>query len=231
MEKNPHHLVMGELTDFLTGEPRLDTHDERFRQKIAQHLVQYCGYDKNDITAGKTVIIEAQGKKASLRVDFLVKTPTGPAFGNMHARNTQLADAADGGSSRNRENEKIGMMVRYAPGSLVTRRLPNLALSRIVYWYQIPLVVTTNGEDAEIIDGLTGKVTGHGLDAIPDKQALAKLAGPASFPEISGTLFEKASRIAYACEVDDACPCDTDVCTLDPDLPSRFSPGAFTSQD
>ena len=219
MEKNPHHLVMGELTDFLTGEPRHDTHDERFRQKIAQHLVQVCRFDKSDITAGKTVIIQAQGKKASLRMDFLVKAPTGQTSDNQPACNTEVLNVAEG-LTRNMENEKTGMMIRYAPGSLVTRRLPNLALSRIVHSYQIPLVVTTNGQDAEIIDGLTGKVTGQGLDAIPDKQALAKLIGPASFPEISESLFEKASRIAYACEVDDACPCDTDVCTLDPDPPS-----------
>jgi hypothetical protein len=217
MEKNPHHLVMGELTDFLTGEPRLDTHDERFRQKIAQHLVKSCKFDKRDITAQKKVIIQARGKNASLRMDFLVKAPTGLTSGNQPTCNQKMSDVADG-VTRKMEKERTGMMIRYAPGSLVTRRLPNLALSRIVHSYQIPVVVTTNGEDAEVIDGLTGKVTGQGLDAIPDKEALAEWIGPASFPDISQSLFEKASRIAYACEVDGACPCDTDVCTLDPDL-------------
>ena len=40
MEKNPHHLVLGELSDFLTGEKRIDTLDERYLQKISKHLVQ-----------------------------------------------------------------------------------------------------------------------------------------------------------------------------------------------
>jgi hypothetical protein len=188
MEKNPHHLVMGELTDFLTGEIRPDTHDERFRQKIARLLVQACGYDRSDIETRRKVIIQIPEKQAFLRMDFLV-----------------------------RSGHRTGMMIRYAPGSLVTRRLPNLALSRIVHSYQIPVVVTTNGEDAEILDGLSGKVRAQGLDAIPDKQSLSGLTGPAAFPVISRALFEQASRIAYACEVDGACPCDTDVCTLDPD--------------
>ena len=196
MEKNPHHLVMGELTDFLTGDIRPDTHDERFRQKIARHLVQVCGYDRGDIETRRKVIIRTPEKRASLWMDFLV-----------------------------RAGERTGMMIRYAPGSLVTRRLPNLALSRIVHTYQIPVVVTTNGEDAEIIDGLSGKVRGQGLDAIPDKQALSGLAVPASFPVISKALFEKAARIAFACEVDGACPCDTDVCTLDPDPSALQDPG------
>jgi hypothetical protein len=190
MHKNPHHLVMGELTDFLTGETRVDTHDERLRQKIARHLVQVCGYDKGEIETRRQVTIRSRGKNAFLWMDFLIQT-----------------------------GEKTGMMIRYAPGSLVSRRLPNLALSRMIYPYQIPVVVTTNGEDAEVINGLTGKVTGQGMDAIPGKQALAALNNPGFFPLISTDIHEKACRIAYACEVDGACPCDTDVCTLDPGLP------------
>lgn len=186
METNPHHLIMGELTDFLTGRILPDTHDERFRQAIALHLVQVCGYDKNQIETGKSVTIQAGNNTGRLKIDFLVRT-----------------------------GEKTGMMVRYAPGSLVTRRLPNLALSRIVFPYQIPVVVTCNGEDAEVIDGNTGKVTGQGVDAIPDKNRLMALnQTPGSFPDISDRLRDRASRIAYACEVDGACPCDTDVCVL-----------------
>jgi hypothetical protein len=188
MEKNPHHLIMGELTDYLTGETLADTHDERFRQKIAQHLVDVCGYDRKQITSRKRIPIQAGPKTAVIRMDFLVEI----------------------------EN-RTGMMIRYAPGSLVTRRLPNLALSRMIFPYQIPVVVTCNGEDAEVIDGVTGKVTGQGFDAIPDRQTLVSLAGRSSFSDISEALRDKAARIAYACEVDGACPCDTDICTIDPE--------------
>jgi hypothetical protein len=193
VEKNPHHLVMGELTDYLTGQTLADTHDERFRQKIARHLVEVCGYEKDRIESGKRITIQAGSKTGLLKMDFLVRV-----------------------------REKTAMMIRYAPGSLVTRRLPNLALSRIVFPYQIPVVVTCNGEDAEVINGVTGKVIGQGFDAIPDKTALTALIRPsASFPGISGTLRDKASRIAYACEVDGACPCDTDVCTLEESVLDR----------
>jgi hypothetical protein len=108
------------------------------------------------------------------------------------------------------------MLIKYAPGSLVTRRLSNLALSRIICAYQVPVVVTTNGEDAEIINGSTGKLTGQGLDEIPSKIQLEKIDHSVSFPIISAGIHEKASRIAFACEVDGACPCDTDVCMVQP---------------
>ncbi|MDZ7665123.1 MAG: type I restriction enzyme HsdR N-terminal domain-containing protein [Desulfotignum sp.] len=193
MEKNPHHLIMGELTDYLTGRTLADTHDERFRQKIARHLVEVCGFEKNQIESGRQITVKAGSKTGLLKMDFLVCV-----------------------------GEKTAMMIRFAPGSLVTRRLPNLALSRIVFSYQIPVVVTCNGEDAEIIDGVTGKVIGQGFDAIPDKTALTALIHPsASFPQVSETLRDKASRIAYACEVDGACPCDTDVCTLEDSVLDR----------
>jgi len=175
MEKNPHHLVLGELSDFITGEKRIDTHDERYRQKLSKHLVQSLGYAKEDIQQNIVSTVTAGDQSASIRIDFLI-------------------DQAD----------KTCMLIKYAPGSLVTRRLSNLALSRVILPYQIPVIVTTNGEDAEIINGL-GKLTGQGIDLIPSKKELEKLDASVSFPAISASLHEKASRIAYACEVDGSC--------------------------
>lgn len=175
---------MGELTDYLSGSTLPDTHDERFRQGLARHLVERCGFDKAQINQRQSVTIHTGSRTAQVRVDFVI-----------------------------RFRDKTRMMVRYAPGSLVTRRLSNLALSRIIHDYQIPVVVTTNGRDAEIINGVTGEVTGQGLSAIPKKADLDTCA----FPAISPELKEKASRIAYACEVDGACPCDTDICVLEND--------------
>lgn len=186
MEKNPHHLILGELIDFLTGRTLTDTHDERYRQKLARHLVTNLGYDKEDIMKEVKVPVTAGGQKATLKMDFLV---------NLGGRTC--------------------MAIKYAPGSLVTRRLSNLAFSRIIQPYQVPVMVTTNGEDAEVIDGGTGKVFGHGLGAIPKKQALLSLDPETSFPVIFADRFDKASRIVYACEVSGACPCDTDICVAE----------------
>ena len=187
MEKNPHHLILGELTDFLSGEMRIDTHDERYRQKISKYLVQTLGYEKHQIRSNEELIITAGNQRARIKVDFLVD-----------------------------QDDKTCMLIKYAPGSLVTRRLSNLAISRVIRSYQVPVIVTTNGEDAEIISGLTGKLTGQGLEGIPSKKNLKKIRYGEAFPAISDSMHEKASRIAYACEVDGACPCDTDVCLIQP---------------
>src|SRR3989339_1582757 len=183
---NLHHLVLGKLNDFLTGVEMTDTHDERYRQKIAEKLVLEKGFDMADIKANTGIEISAGGKKARLKIDFLI-----------------------------RHQHKIVGLIRYAPGSLVTRRISTLALSRVVRPYQIPVVVITNGEDAEILSGDTGKMTASGLENLPHKAEIIQNYSSFAFRPIPAGICDQASKIVFAFEVDDACPCDSDVCILE----------------
>ena len=182
---NDHHLVMGELTDYLTGETLADTHDERYRQKIARLLVDN-GFARDEIQGRFSHELRAGDRTAVIKIDFTVRV-----------------------------KGKLVLMVKYAPGSLVTRRLSTLALARTLVPYQIPVVVVTNGEDAEIIDGSSGKVVGQGMAGIPTKESILNLWSGFTFHSISPGVMDQASRIAFACEVSGACPCDTDVCILE----------------
>lgn len=182
---NGHHLIMGKLTDFLTGEVLDDTHDERARQKIAKLLVEAGGYKRNEIASRHELIVRAGEKKAIIRVDFVITL-----------------------------SEKICMVVKYGPGSVVTRIRPSLAVSRLVSGYQVPVIVITNGEDAEVVDGSTGTVMSRRLESIPSRSALIKEFHKYSFKPISAEKMEMESRIAYAFEVDDSCPCDDSVCRI-----------------
>ena len=188
MEKNDHHLVLGTLEDYLTGEAITDTHDERYLQTLSRILVEDKGFSKSHIRRNQPLKVRAGDRLAQIKVGFQIFS-----------------------------GERIAMVIQYAPGSLVTRRLSNLALSRAVVDYQVPLVVTTNGEDAEVIDGHTGRVLGHGLLAIPGKSALEdhiQGLGEKGFAPLSQSVRDKAHRIVHACQVDGACPCDSDVCIL-----------------
>ena len=106
------------------------------------------------------------------------------------------------------------MIIKYGPGSLVTRRRPALAASRLMAPYQIPVVVVTNGESAEILDGANGQVHALGLDSIPSRPELVRQIQSASFAPISKHRAEMESRILYAYDVDDSCPCDDTICRL-----------------
>lgn len=180
-----HHLIMGELEDYLTGEMLADSHDERYRQKIARLLVEKKGYAKADIAARIPLIVSAGSRKGRLAVDFTI--------------------AVDG---------RTAMVVKYAPGSLVTRHRPTLAISRLIDPHQIPLVVVTNGETADILDGVSGELIAAGFDQIPSKADLKKrLEGFDGLP-LSPDRLEMEARIVYAFEIDGGCPCDDTACRI-----------------
>jgi len=180
-----HHLILGELDDFLTGEPIKDTHDERYRQQLARMLVNAKGYLKSDIEPRKKLIVQAGNNRAAIKIDFLIN----------------LAD-------------KACMVIKYGPGSIVTRRRPLLAISRVLKPYQIPIAVVTNGQDAEIIEGLSGKIISNGMENIPSKSQLMEITSGYHFEPIATDRAEKEFRIVYCYEVDGSCPCDEDVCKL-----------------
>jgi hypothetical protein len=180
-----HHLILGELADLVTGATLPDTHDERYRQKIARLLLEQKGYLKRDIHPRIDLLVQADARRALIKVDFLVKL-----------------------------GEHPGLLIKYGPGSLVTRRRPALAAARLVATHQVPVVVVTNGEEAEILDGATGKVVAEGLAAIPDRTALADLLATHRFEPVPAVRAQMESRIAYCYEVDGACPCDDTVCRL-----------------
>jgi hypothetical protein len=182
---NGHHLILGELEDFITGDTLKDTHDERYRQQLARMLVHRKGYAKSDIMPRKNLIIQAGDNRAAIKIDFLVYL-----------------------------SGRACMIINFGPGSIVTRRRSLLAISRILEPYQIPIVVATNGEDAEIVDGPSGDVISRGLDTLPSKLQMIEISQENSFNPIAADRAEMESRIVYCYEVDGRCPCDEDVCML-----------------
>ncbi len=103
-------------------------------------------------------------------------------------------------------------IVRYGPGSLVTRERPALAAARVLERaYQIPFAVVTNGLDAELLDTASGKVLDTGLDAIPDRRQAEELQAAAEFPPPpDDNRREKELRILNAFDVEVCCaggPC------------------------
>ncbi|MCP4748420.1 MAG: type I restriction enzyme HsdR N-terminal domain-containing protein [Desulfobacteraceae bacterium] len=182
---NGHHLNMGTLVDVLTGRLIADTHDERYRQRIARLLLNVKGYTVPCIAAQVPIKIKADDKSAIVKVSFIITL----------------------------DNRKA-MIIQYGPGSLITRHRPALAISRLVSKYQAPVAVVTNGEQAHILDGISGKLTARGLDRIPSRNELTGTVAEIGYTSVSPKKMEMEARILYAFEIDDRCPCDDTVCKL-----------------
>ncbi len=178
-----HHIVYGACTDYVTGETLTDTDDERIRQNIARMLVEEKGYAKKDL--------EMRQKIETL---FAKQFVTSKIAVTVHCMGKRI------------------MIIRYAPGSLVTRERSAIAAARVFdEEYRIPLAVVTNGQDAELLDTATGKVLATGLEAIPDKEELAKLCDTLDFsPFIDEKKRERELRILNAFDIEVCCaggPC------------------------
>ncbi len=172
-----HHLIYGTCKDFITGEELVDTDDERFRQKIARLLVEEKEWDKKDIMPRQKIETLFASTFVVSRIDFLVNL-----------------------------DQKPFMIIRYGPGSIVTRERPAVAAARVLLPdVRVPIAVVTNGTDAVILETLRGRQIAGGMDAIPSKEEAEKLIadfpqGP--FPEEKR---ERELRILNACDTEVCC--------------------------
>ncbi len=177
-EISGHHIVYGVLQDYLTGETLTDTDDERFRQQLARMMVEEKGYSKDELEP--RLCIETTFNKIYVKsvIDLTVRVKGKRLF-----------------------------ILRYGPGSLVTREKPAIAAARVLDPdYRIPLAVVTNGRDAELLDTATGKVLATGMDGIPDRGQAEKLQTEYPLePFADPGQREKAMRILNAFDLEICC--------------------------
>ncbi|OGQ96565.1 MAG: hypothetical protein A2521_15435 [Deltaproteobacteria bacterium RIFOXYD12_FULL_57_12] len=178
-----HHRIYGTTIDFLSGETVVDTDDERLRQELARFLVEDKNYEKTDLAARLTIETLFAGQFVVSTIDFVL-TVQGKKF----------------------------MIIRYGPGSLVTRERPAIAAARVLEpAYQIPRAVVTNARDAELLDTRSGKVLATGLACLPDRSQAIQLVDSLTFAPITDEKCrERELRILNAFDVEVCCvggPC------------------------
>lgn len=179
VRKTPgHHLVYGVLADYLTGEELPDTDDERCRQELARLMVEEKGFSREELEPRLT--IETTFNKIFVRsvIDLTVSV-----------------------------GDKRLFVLRYGPGSLVTREKSALAAARVLDQEQcIPLAVVTNGRDAELLETATGKVLGTGMEAIPDRRQAGQLINEYKCtPPADEAARERTFRVLNAFDLEICC--------------------------
>ncbi len=173
-----HHLVYGTLHDYLTGEELVDTDDERARQELSRLMVEDKKYGRENLEPRRCI-------ETLFATEFVRSNIT---------------------LTVNLERKRI-MVIRYAPGSLVSRERSAIAAARVLEEeYQIPLAVVTNGRDAELLDTVTGKVLATGMAAIPDSRQALELLPTLVFREsLDDSRRERELRILNAFDVEICC--------------------------
>lgn len=178
IDTSGHHIVYGTLRDVLTGEELPDTDDERYRQQLAGWLLADKGYRPEDLTPRLTIDTEVNGLRVSSLIELTI------SLGGRRL-----------------------LILRYGPGSLVTRERPAIAAARLLESaYRIPLAVVTNCRDAELLETRTGKVLATGMDAVPDRERLAAMAVDLEFePFADAERRDREARILNVFDVEVCC--------------------------
>ena len=179
------HLILGKLTDFISGKTLIDTLDERARQKIARFLVEQKGYSKEDIEPRRMISLTLDEDRGEVKVDFIIRL-----------------------------GKKAFAVIMFGPGSVVTRERSTLAVARLVESYVVPYAVVTNGKEAEILESTSGTVISQGLDSIPTRPEAMKTMETLAFETIPKERREKEKRILFAFEVLAERECDEYTCSL-----------------
>lgn len=170
-------VIHGKVVDFITGHTIDDTEAERYRQKLAKFLVEEKGFLKEDIQVQRELPLIVDDQSWVAKIDFAV--------------------ILEG---------KVVMILRLAPGSIVSRERPALAAARLLEAYGIPFAVVTNGNDAHILDAATGEVIGQSLDDIPSRAMLLSRFPQIQFGRVAEERLEKERRILFMFEAIATCP-------------------------
>ena len=134
------------VKDYITDKPVKNMGSEKSRQIFERFLVNKKGWEKKDIQIDQEIIVQFKGEDYVSKIDLLIFA----------------------------ENRAF-MAVTCVAGSIGSYEREILAGARLIFDYQIPFAVSTDAEDAIIMDTLTGKKYSAGLDQIPSKAKALEL--------------------------------------------------------
>jgi hypothetical protein len=154
------------VTDFVTGEKIPHVGAEANRQALERVLVTEKGYAKKDIQVDAPLELTIGDKTYRSSVDLVVSVD-----------NTRY------------------MAIKCAPGSLGSREREIVSAARLLDEYQIPLSVVSDGKTAIILDTVSGKKIGEGLDGIPSKKALQETATSLELQPVAEKRLEREKLI------------------------------------
>lgn len=139
---------------------------DTIRQKVLDKMVKEKGYEKEDFEIEKELVTSADNRTHTSLIDLVI-----------------------------RMNGRYLVVIRCAPGSVVTREKQLLASARLLDQHQVPLAIQTNGSEVEILDVLSGKELGEGWQSVPSKKELLNLLPSLKFEPLPEKRAVREARI------------------------------------
>ena len=150
------------ITDYITGQSVKNIGPEASRQIFEKFLVQEKGWTRKDIKVDEKIIVQFKGKDYISKINLIVFC-----------------------------NDKAFMAITCVAGSIGSYEREILAGARLIYDYQIPFAVSTDAKDAVVMDTLTGKKYGHGLDAVFSKEKALEIVESSEYQSFDNNRKER----------------------------------------
>ncbi len=160
------------ITDFITGKMVPDIGAEANRQDVERFLVNERGFSKEDIEVDVDIEFSVAGESYKSQVD-IVACVDGTRY----------------------------MAIKCAAGSLGSREREIIAASRLLESHQIPISVVSDGKTAIVLDTVSGKKLGEGLNAIPSKDEVKEKLNSSELIPLPNKRLEKEKLIFRSYDV------------------------------
>jgi hypothetical protein len=143
------------IVDFITGRSVPHVGPEISRQRVERYLVEEKGYRREEILVDAPIAVDIDGETYRSTVDLVVRIDARPLIA-----------------------------VKCAAGSLGSREREIVSAARLLTDSPLPLAVVSDGSDAIVLDGGSGKKRGSGLAAIPSREEAVIMARADPLPPV-----------------------------------------------
>jgi hypothetical protein len=145
------------IVDYITGRSIPNIGAEANRQKVERFLVEEKGYRKDEVQVDAPIAVAIGDEVYRSTVDLVVSIGDFPVIA-----------------------------IKCAAGSLGSREREIISAARLYGKTPLPLAVVSDGNTAMVLDVMTGKKKGDGLNSIPDRDAATALTEAAPLPAMAG---------------------------------------------
>lgn len=162
------------IKDFITGKSIPDVGAEGNRQAVEKLLVMDKGFEKDDIVVGVKLAFEVSDEYYQSRVDLVITI-----------------------------DNTCYMALKCAAGSLGSREREIVAAARILKQnYQIPLSVVSDGISAIVLDTVSGKKIGEGMEAVPSRASAIRHLSEIKLMPLDKSRYEREKLIFRSYDMD-----------------------------
>jgi len=154
------------IKDYVTGKEVPNVGAEENRQAVEKYLVDTKGFAKADLEIDAPLEFDIQGETYRSKIDIVVSI----AYRRLVA-------------------------IKCAAGSIGSREKEILSAAKLLEDYQIPISIVSDGRNALVLETVSGKLLGEGLEAIPSRDAVVGRFKAGDFQPVPAKRLEQVKLV------------------------------------